>query len=255
MTLPNEITLVIPVFNNEGDLPETLREIDTALLNPASRVDAVFVDDGSDDGSFQILREYCGSRNNARVVRLSGNHGLNTALQAGFDNASAPVVVTMEAHVQHDVAEVFRLAGLLRDGADVVCARRVNRRDPPLRLAGSRVANGFIRAVCAFPAHDAACLLKAWRREAGAGVFSDPSYEHFIAAMKSLRVVETPVDFSRPRAGRSSFTLIGLIRVGAGLAKGALRLRFGGRKKPPSVGKPNYKILQVIGGKPHAGKD
>lgn len=225
-----DITIIIPVFNNEDDLPATLKELDEALSGSDLRAELLFVDDASKDNSARILSEFKAGRENVKILRMARNYGVETVEKAGFEHSSADIVITLEAHLQHEASEIFRFHGMVRDGADVVCARRTGRADPLWRRLCSRIMNLFLRAACGMPVTDMNCMLKAWRKEAALDAFADPgSYAHFFSVMRKLKVVEVPVSFGRARAGRSSFTPAVLLRTAAKIIKGAAGMRSGPR--------------------------
>ncbi len=240
---PYDLTVLVPVFNEAANLRRTFQALEEALgRQPARAVEVLFVDDGSTDASIDLLRAWCAGSADRRLLLLSRNHGLHTALFAGFEHASAPVVVTMEAHAQHDVADVFRFADLLDAQTDLVAGHRVRRNDPWWRLLGSRVVNGTLRAVCGLPFRDVFCLFRAWRRDKGLQTFSDPSFSWYLASMLEGRVKDVDVDFSHPRKGRSAYSVLWLAATAAVLVTWALRLRLG---LPPTRTRGTYTAEEV----------
>lgn len=226
-----DLSIIVPVFNNEAELPSTLSLLDAAARESGLRVEFLLVDDGSADGSVAVLREFARGREDARVILHRRNYGVNAAQKTGFGRAAAPIVATVEAHLQHDPAEVFRMFALLNEkDADVMCARRTRRADPLIRVAASRAANFLIRNISGVTTSDLNCLLKVWRREAAIAAYARPeSLHNILAVARKLRVMETRVDFSRPRAGRSAFSLSMLAAAAVAVLSGAVAARLGRR--------------------------
>ena len=202
----SELTILVPVFNGEKILAETLRQFGALLQDPPLPLELLFVDDGSSDASFAMLKTFKREHEQVRVVRLDKNYGLLTALLAGFENARSEVVVVTGMRLEYEITEVFRLYALLTPNVDVVCVRRVGRRDHWWRRFASRLANGIVRLICGFPFRDMNCLLRVCRRTTGLAALEYPSYGYQLSAFWGLRVVETPVFFSMKPKTSSSFS-------------------------------------------------
>jgi len=241
-----ELTLLIPILNDERSLPDTLRRIDEALLSSDLKVEVVFVDDGSTDASFEVLRSYCKWKDYVHIIKLAKNFGLHTALCAGFEHASSPIVATMEGHPEHNVSDIFRLYSLMGSNVDIVFARRFNRRDAWWRFLASRIINSLLKFICGIKVHDINCLLKVWRREAGLLTFADPSYAHFFASLCSMQLIEIDVDFSLSRQARSSFSFGRLFYIAVELLKTAAMLRLQGMPLPSQQRKTKYEIAVIL---------
>ena len=124
------ISVVIPVHNEERSVALLFDEVDSALEPLGQPWEAVFVDDGSDDGTFSALTRLHAAAENVRVVRLRRNFGKAAALQAGFAEAQGDVVVTIDGDLQDDPAEIPRLLAKLDEGFDLVSGWKARRRDP-----------------------------------------------------------------------------------------------------------------------------
>ena len=157
------ISIVVPVHNEKRSLAALLGEIEGAL-DPLERPwEIVFVDDGSDDGSFAVLTRLHAQRENVRVVRLRRNFGKAAALAAGFEQAAGDVVVTIDGDGQDDPSEIPRLLAKLDEGFDLVSGWKVRRRDPLARRLLSRLFNAVTSRVSGLRLHDVNCGLKAYR--------------------------------------------------------------------------------------------
>lgn len=159
------ISLVIPVFNEHESLRPLAAEIVEACAG-LGEWEAVFVDDGSNDGSADIIRQLAAERPEFVLVRLRRNFGKSTALMAGFDAARGDVIVTLDADGQDDPREIPRMIALLDEGHTLVSGWKRQRNDPPSKTVPSRVFNGVTAALSGVRIHDFNCGLKAYRANA-----------------------------------------------------------------------------------------
>ena len=168
MTSTPELSLVVPLYNEEENLSDLLREIHAALdpLGPPhGDWELLLVDDGSTDGSLARLRRAAASDPRLRVFHHRRNAGQSAALATGFRHARGRVVVTLDADLQNDPADIPRLLAELERGSDVVSGVRVDRRDSWVRRASSRIANAVRNWATDEAITDVGCSLKAYRRE------------------------------------------------------------------------------------------
>ena len=200
------ISVVVPLLNEEHSL-ETLYEEIAAALEPLDEpFEVVFVDDGSTDGSMDVLTRLNAETTNVVVVHLRRNFGKAAALQAGFLEASGDVVVTIDADLQDDPAEIPRLLAKLGDGFDLVSGWKAQRNDPFFRRLFSRWFNWATAVVSGVRLHDVNCGLKAYRAEVLQGMRLYGELHRFIpilASYRGFRVAEIPVHH-RPREHGSS---------------------------------------------------
>ncbi len=160
-----DVSIVIPVFDEVESLSALAEELDhLGAAEAGVRFEVLWVDDGSRDGSRDVLRRLCASRPHHRLLAHRANYGQSAALASGLAAARAPVVVTMDADGQSDPADVPRLLAALA-GCDLVSGIRTPRRDPWLRRVSSRLANAARRAVLRDGLIDVGCSLKAYRAE------------------------------------------------------------------------------------------
>jgi glycosyltransferase involved in cell wall biosynthesis len=158
-----ELSVVVPVYNERDDIERLHRGIAEAL--DGRDFEVLYVNDGSLDGTGQILDALAGEDPRVKVIHFARNYGQTAALTAGFRNAAASVLVTMDADYQNDPADIPMLLGHL-DHCDVVCGWRKDRQDATFtRLIPSRVANWLISALSKVHLHDYGCTLRAYRRE------------------------------------------------------------------------------------------
>lgn len=202
------ISVVIPLYNEEESIPQLHEQLMAALATVGDACEVIVVDDGSTDGSFERLRRLHEADPCWKVIRFRRNFGQTAALAAGFDAAQGDVIVTLDADLQNDPADIPRLLARLAEGYDVVSGWRVHRRDPFHRRWPSHIANWLISHVTGVQLHDYGCSLKAYRSEVVKNIRLYGELHRFIPAIASwmgVRVAELPVNH-RPRSyGRSKY--------------------------------------------------
>jgi glycosyltransferase involved in cell wall biosynthesis len=202
------ISIVIPVHNEERSVALLLDEIGSALQPLEQPWEAVFVDDGSEDGTFAALTRLHAGTDNVRVVRLRRNFGKAAALQAGFEAAAGDVVVTIDGDLQDDPAEIPRLLAKLDEGFDLVSGWKTRRRDPLSRRLLSRIFNVVTGRLSGLRLHDLNCGLKAYRAEVVRGLRIYGELHRFIPVLahyRGFRVAELPVNHRPREHGRSRY--------------------------------------------------
>lgn len=202
------ISIVIPVHNEERSVALLLDEIASALQPLEQPWEAVFVDDGSEDGTFGALTRLHAATDNVRVVRLRRNFGKAAALQAGFEAAAGDVVVTIDGDLQDDPAEIPRLLAKLDEGFDLVSGWKTRRRDPLSRRLLSRIFNVVTGRLSGLRLHDLNCGLKAYRAEVVRGLRIYGELHRFIPVLahyRGFRVAELPVNHRPREHGRSRY--------------------------------------------------
>jgi glycosyltransferase involved in cell wall biosynthesis len=196
------ISVVVPVHNEERSVALLYDELRSALQPLQTPWEAIFVDDGSSDGTFAALTRLHNAEQNVRVVRLRRNFGKAAALVAGFDQASGDTVVTIDGDLQDDPAEIPRLLAKLDEGFDLVSGWKTRRRDPISRRILSRIFNRVTSAFSGVRMHDMNCGLKAYRAEVVHGLRLYGELHRFIPVLahyRGFRIAELPVNH-RPRA-------------------------------------------------------
>jgi glycosyltransferase involved in cell wall biosynthesis len=200
------ISVVVPVHDEERSVALLYEELEAALQPGAEPWEAVFVDDGSQDGTFAALTRLHARTPNTRIVRLRRNFGKSAALAAGFAHAEGETVVTIDGDLQDDPGEIPRLLAKLDEGFDLVSGWKVERRDPLRRRVVSRIFNGVTSRVSGLRLHDMNCGLKAYRAEVVQGMALYGELHRFIPVLahyRGFRVAELSVGH-RPRAHGSS---------------------------------------------------
>jgi glycosyltransferase involved in cell wall biosynthesis len=201
-----KLSVVVPLLNEEATLEALYGELDTALASSGLEWEVVFVDDGSTDGSYRELVRLHAAHLNVRVVRLRRNFGKAAALAAGIEVATGDVIVTMDADLQDDPAEIPNLLARLDDGFDVVSGWKCDRHDPFVRRFVSRIYNTATRLATGVKLHDMNCGLKAYRSEIFEHVRLYGERHRFVPVLAhhlGFSVTELPVNH-RPRTNGSS---------------------------------------------------
>jgi glycosyltransferase involved in cell wall biosynthesis len=203
-----ELSVVVPVFDEEGSLAALLAEIEPVARSITPDHEILFVDDGSKDGSAAILDAM--ARANPRVVvwRLDRNHGLSSALHCGFTRARGRVIATLDADLQNDPADIPQLYAAVRDGVDMACGWRQVRQDPFVKRASSRIANAFRSGRTGDGIHDVTCPLKVFRREVVQVFHPFTGLHRFLPTLAQaygFRVTEIPVSHRARLHGESKY--------------------------------------------------
>ncbi len=200
------ISVVIPVHDEERSVALLYDELRSALEPLDKEWEAIFVDDGSTDGTFAALTRLHSGADNVRVVRLRRNFGKAAALVAGFDQAGGETVVTIDGDLQDDPAEIPRLLAKLDEGFDLVSGWKTRRRDPLSRRMLSRIFNAVTSRFSGVRLHDMNSGLKAYRAEVVHGLRLYGELHRFIPVLahyRGFRIAELPVNH-RPREHGSS---------------------------------------------------
>ena len=212
-----EISVFLPVYNEAPNLPPLQAKLDQALKELGRTAEIVYVDDGSSDGSLEILRELAAKDKRIRVVALRRNYGQTAAMSAGIDAAKGKVLIPMDADLQNDPADIVRLLNRLDEGFDVVSGWRKNRKDKMVtRKIPSMIANKLISWIGGVPLHDYGCSLKAYRRESLQDVKLYGEMHRFIpiyASWAGARVSEIPVEHHARTMGKSKYGLSRTLKV------------------------------------------
>jgi len=206
---PLDVALVIPVYNERDNLPLLIDEITHAVGGTGRRYEIVAVDDASTDGSLDVLRGLERDHPELRVVALAEHAGQTAALAAGFRAACSRVVVTLDADLQNDPADVpALLAELERSSAAAVVGYRVNRHDSAWKRLQSRIANGVRNRLNRETIRDTGCSLKAFRADAVRALPLFDGMHRFLPTLIRMgggTVVEVPVRHRPRRFGRTKY--------------------------------------------------
>lgn len=212
-----DVSVVIPIKDEVESLPLLLKAISSTLTDSKLNYEIICVDDGSRDGSAEFLKEQAQIRTDLKAVILRRNYGQTAAMSAGFNYATAKVIVTLDADLQNDPADIPMLITKLDEGYDLVSGWRQNRQDGALnRLLPSKIANWLIRGATSVYIHDYGCSLKAYRAELVADMNLYGELHRFLPALayiEGARITEVPVRHHARRFGQSKYGISRTFRV------------------------------------------
>ncbi len=204
MTNP-DISLVIPLYNEVDNIEPLGNSIISAMQGQSYEV--VFVNDGSTDGSTERLKEWCAQRPNFRTLNFRKNAGQTAAMEAGFKHAAGKYVVSMDADMQNDPADIPKLLEKL-NGYDMVCGWRQKRNDPWIKRISSKVANNIRNRLSDEDIRDTGCSLKAYRRECLDHIKLYNGMHRFLPTlfkMEGFTVAEIVVNHRPRKFGKSKY--------------------------------------------------
>ncbi len=212
-----DVSIIIPVLNEAGNLEPLYYQLRAVLDSINKEFEIILVDDGSTDSSFEIIERLQKLDNRLQIIRFRRNFGQSAAFSAGFDFARGNIIITMDADLQNDPADIPNLLQKIEEGYDVVSGWRVERKDGFLtRRLPSRIANLLISIVTGVKLHDYGCSLKAYRNEVVKNIKLYGEMHRFVPALASwmgIRVAEIRVNHSPRRSGRSKYGLMRSVRV------------------------------------------
>jgi len=203
-----KLSVIIPLYNERESLAELHERLRRVIDNMDIDAQLLFVDDGSTDGSSGVLDDINKNDGRVEVIRFGANAGKAAALQAGFDRATGDYVVTMDADLQDDPAEIPALISALDGGLDLVSGWKKDRRDPLSKTIPSKLFNLVVRIMAGLKLHDFNCGLKAYRREVVKNIRIYGELHRYIpvlAKYRGFRVGEIPVKHHPRRHGRSKY--------------------------------------------------
>ena len=204
-----EISAVIPVFNEEENLPVLIPKLMEIFNQLSKTYEVIFVDDGSSDNSRKILREMAIQHPTLRVLGLKENRGLSTALLAGMKEARGGILITLDSDLQNDPADIPKLLQCL-DQYDMATGWRQKRDDPWLKRIASKIGNGVRNRLSGETIHDSACTLRVFKKECIRTVPIFNGMHRFLSTlvkMEGFRIVEVPVSHRPRRFGKSKYNI------------------------------------------------
>ncbi len=211
------VSIVVPIYNEVESIPQLYARLTAELAQLGVTYEIIAVDDGSRDGSYALLSELASHDVRLRVVRFRRNFGQTAAFSAGFDRARGQVVVTIDADLQNDPADIGALLARIDEGYDVVSGWRERRHDAFInRRLPSMIANRLISWATGVHLHDYGCSLKAYRTEVVRGIKLYGELHRFIPAIASwqgVAVAELPVRHAARQYGTSKYGISRTLRV------------------------------------------
>ncbi|HIC97643.1 MAG TPA: glycosyltransferase [Aquificaceae bacterium] len=211
------ISVIIPAYNEEESVRPLYEKLKRVLEKVGEDYEILFVDDGSEDGTYGVLKEIAQKDLSVKVIRFRRNYGQTAAMYAGFEHARGDVIITMDADLQNDPEDIPRLLEKLREGYDIVSGWRKDRKDPLLsRRVPSKIANWIISKVTGVELHDYGCTLKAYRAGIAKKYRLYGDMHRFLPALArrfGAKITEIPVNHHPRRYGRSKYGIGRTLRV------------------------------------------
>ncbi|MGD1919277.1 MAG: glycosyltransferase family 2 protein [Pleurocapsa sp.] len=212
-----DLSIVVPIYNEAESVETLVNAIADSVAETKLNYEIICVDDGSKDGSTNVLTNLARRRIDLKAVILRRNYGQTAAMAAGFESALGKIIVTLDGDLQNDPADIPMLLAKLDEGYDLVSGWRKNRQDAALtRLLPSKIANIIIAKVTGVLLHDYGCSLKAYRAELIADMNLYGELHRFLPALayiEGARIAEVPVRHHARRFGQSKYGLGRTIRV------------------------------------------
>ena len=206
--LPPFLSIVVPLLNEEESLPELHRQISAVMKEMRKSYEVIFIDDGSIDGSFEVLKSLHAGDRNLKAIRFRRNFGKAAALSVGFKEARGEFVVTMDADLQDDPKEIPGLIAAMGESYDLVSGWKQKRYDPFSKTAPSRFFNFVTGKMTGIPIHDFNCGLKAYRRDVVKNVNVHGELHRYIPALAhwaGYRVTEKVVQHRPRKYGKTKY--------------------------------------------------
>ncbi len=211
------ISIVIPAYNEEENIPVLYERLKKVLDSLGKDYEIIFVDDGSEDRTPEVLKEIAEKDKKVKVIRFRRNYGQTAAMYAGFEHAKGNVIITMDADLQNDPEDIPKLLEKMEEGYDIVSGWRKDRKDPFLsRKLPSKIANWIISKVTGVELHDYGCTLKAYRAEIAKRYRLYGDMHRFLPALAKrfgARITEIPVRHHPRLYGRSKYGIGRTVRV------------------------------------------
>jgi glycosyltransferase involved in cell wall biosynthesis len=212
-----EISIVIPLYNEEKNVEELFSSLKEVIKALDKKTEVIFIDDGSTDGTFELLSRLKNLNDCIRIIRFTKNFGQTAAMSAGFDYANGEIIITMDGDLQNDPKDIPLLIEKMEDGYDIVSGWRAKRQDKFVsRKLPSKAANWLIGLITGVKLHDSGCSLKAYRSELVKNLRLYGEMHRFIPALASsrgARITEVKVNHYPRKQGISKYGISRTIRV------------------------------------------
>jgi glycosyltransferase involved in cell wall biosynthesis len=212
-----EYSLIVPVMNEEANVKLLYQRIVEVMNKEREPYEIIFVDDGSTDRTFEILKSLKATDSNLKLIKFRRNFGQSAAMGAGFEYASGNVIITLDGDLQNDPADIPNLVEKLKGGYDIVSGWRKNRKDKfIIRKVPSKIANGLIRYLTQVPLRDTGCSLKAYTNEITKKICLYGELHRFIPALarvEGAKIGEIVVQHHPRKFGRSKYNITRTFKV------------------------------------------
>jgi glycosyltransferase involved in cell wall biosynthesis len=214
-TQKNMISVVIPTYNEEGSIPHLINSLESVMRNVGRNYEIIFIDDGSTDNTFTILKDHRSRNPNIKIIKFRRNFGQSAALTAGFQHVKGDTIISMDADLQNDPADVPLLLDKLSRDYDAICGWRFNRADKASKKIFSKFANILRRALTGEEIHDSGCTLRAYKRQAISDMDLYGEMHRYIPAVmlwRGFKIGEVKVHHHARQYGRTKYNWRRIIR-------------------------------------------
>lgn len=212
------LSLIIPFYNEEENLPLLVEKLTKLIPSIGKSTEVIFIDDGSNDNSFEVLKNLVKDKNDWRIIRFRRNFGQTAGWSAGIESAQGDVLIFLDSDLENDPADIPMLLAKIDDGYDLVSGWRKNRWQGQFfsRQLTSKIANWMIAKISGVKIHDFGCSLKAYRKEVIKNVKLYGEMHRFIAVLASwqgAKIAEVEVHFSPRKFGTSKYGMERILKV------------------------------------------
>lgn len=204
-----EISVVIPVFNEEENLPLLIPSLADVLKSLNKNFEIILIDDGSIDNSFNIIKDLCKKYIEVRYIKFRTNAGQTAAFDAGFKNSMGDIIITLDSDLQNDPNDIPKMMSYIKD-YDVICGWRAERKDPLIKKISSWTANFFRNLLTNETIHDTGCSLKIYKRECISNIKLYKGMHRFLPTLLKLegaKVIEVKVNHNPRKFGQSKYNI------------------------------------------------
>ncbi len=211
-----KISVVVPIYNEKDNVAILHQKIKDVMVKNSYDYEIIFVDDGSSDGTSDVMQQLAKGDKNLKIIRFRRNFGQTAAMAAGFDYAKGDVIVSLDGDLQNDPEDIPALLQKIEEGYDVVSGWRKNRQDEKKRVAFSKVANWLIGRITKVDLHDYGCSLKAYRSDVAKNLHMYGELHRFIPVLANIygaSITEIPVRHHPRQFGQSKYNLSRTFRV------------------------------------------
>jgi glycosyltransferase involved in cell wall biosynthesis len=203
-----EYSVVLPVYNEQANVAPLYSELTPVMHSLGKQYEIIFVDDGSNDRTFDALRNIEGRDKNVRIIKFRRNFGQTAALDAGIKQSKGRILITLDADLQNDPKDIPRLLEKMKEGYDVVSGWRAKRKDSFSKKIFSKFANKFRRWLTGETIHDAGCTLKVYKRECFDNLTLYGEMHRYITTVlkyRGFRIGELPVNHRARKFGKTKY--------------------------------------------------
>lgn len=202
------VSVVIPAHNEEDSIPRLVKSLESVLEHIGKDYELLFIDDGSSDKTFSVLKEQQEANHHIKIIKFRRNFGQSAALAAGFHHTKGGTVVSMDSDLQNDPIDIPLLLDKLNQDYDVVCGWRFDRKDQAAKKLFSKFANALRKVLTGDEIHDSGCTLRVYKREAVADLELYGEMHRYIPAMlswKGYKITEVKVHHHSRQYGRTKY--------------------------------------------------